>query len=159
MSPSSAKSIAPARVRESRNLVERDRPRPEFQACRGSRALDGTQPNEPSSPAGDDHRKPSINKPGTKMSTKTGTVSVLAKFMLQQIAQKSAQTARFLLRSREKIGRRTVISTVRRHQRNSTAAELAEMNMSERYKTCNANTKHASRAIVFRFDLTSSAST
>jgi hypothetical protein len=106
--------------------------------------------NEAGSPAAND-RNPSINEPGAKMST--GTVSVIAKFMLQQIAQESALTARFLLRSRERIGRRTVISTVRRHQRNSTAAELAEMNMTERNKTCNANAKHASRAIVFCFDL------
>jgi hypothetical protein len=93
------------------------------------------------------------------MSTKTGTVSVLAQFMLQQIARKSAQTVRLLLRSRERIGRRIVISTVRRHQRNSTAAELAEMNMTERNKTCNANAKHASHATFFRFDLMFSAST
>jgi hypothetical protein len=84
------------------------------------------------------------------MSAKTGTVRVLAELMLQQIVQKSAHTARFLLRSRERNGRRTVISTVRRHQRNSIAAELAEMNMTERNKTYKANAKHASRAIVFR---------
>jgi hypothetical protein len=155
MPRSSAKASAPARARETRNLVEpHDRPRPVFQACRGSRALDGTQSNEPNSPVANDRHKPSINEPGTKMNANAATVSLLAKFMLQQIAQKSAQTARFLLRSRERTGRRTgrrtVISAVRRHQRNSTAAELAEMNMTERNKTCKANAKHASRAIAFR---------
>jgi hypothetical protein len=114
-----------------RNRVERgDGLRPVFQACGGPRALDRTWSNEAGSPAGNDHRKASINEPGAKMSTKTGAIRVLAKFMLQQIAQKSAETAR-LLRRRERIGRRTVISTVRRHQRNSTAAELAEMNKTE----------------------------
>jgi hypothetical protein len=125
----------------------------------GISGFDGTQSNEPSSAVANDHHKPSINEPGTKMSANTQKVSVLAKFMLQQIAQKSAQTARVLRRGRERIGRRTVISTVRRHQRNSTVAELAEMNMTERNKTCNANAKHASHATFFRFDLMFSAST
>jgi hypothetical protein len=75
------------------------------------------------------------------MSTKTGTISVLAKFMLRQIAQKSAETARLLRRRREKIGRRTVISTVRRRQRNSTVAELAEMNMTEGNKNLQGQRK------------------
>jgi hypothetical protein len=49
--------------------------------------------------------------------------------MLQQVAQKSAQTARLLPRRRERIDR-TVVSAVRRHD-SSTAAEPAEMNMTE----------------------------
>src|SRR5258708_32388721 len=76
-----------------------------------------------------------------KMSAKTGTVSVLARFMLPQIARKSAQTVRLLLRGRERIGRRTVISTVRRRQRNSTVAELAEMNMTEGNKNLQGQRK------------------
>jgi hypothetical protein len=75
------------------------------------------------------------------MSAKTATTSVLAKFMLQKIAQQSAQTARHLPRRRERIGRRTVISTIRRHQRNSTAAELAEMNKTEGNKNLQGQRK------------------
>jgi hypothetical protein len=56
----------------------------------GISGFDGTQSNEPSSAVANDHHKPSINEPGTKMSANTRKVSVLAKFMLQQIAQKSA---------------------------------------------------------------------
>jgi hypothetical protein len=115
--------------------------------------LDRTWSDEAGSPAANDHRNPSINEPGAKSSSKTGMVSVLAEFMLPQIAQKSAQTARLLLRRRKCIGRRTVVSTFRRRQRNSTGAEHAEMDMAERNKTCQANAKHASRAIVLGFDL------
>jgi len=125
-----------------RNRVERgDRLRPVFQACGGPRALDRTWSNGAGSPAANDHRNPSINEPGAKMSAKTGTVSVLARFMLPQIARKSAQTVRLLLRGRERIGRRTVISTVRRRQRNSTVAELAEMNMTEGNKNLQGQRK------------------
>jgi hypothetical protein len=115
--------------------------------------LDRTWSNKAGSPAANDRRNPSINEPGAKMSTKTGAVSVLAKFILEQIAQKSAQAARLLLRSRKRIGRRIIISTVRRRQRNSTAAELAEMNMTERNKTCKANANTPAALLSFRFDL------
>jgi hypothetical protein len=103
--------------------------------------LDGTWSNEAASPAANDHSNTSINEPGTKMRARTGTVSVPAKFMLQRIAQESAETARLLPRRQERIGRRTLISAVRRHQRKSTAAERAEKNMSERNKICKANNK------------------
>jgi hypothetical protein len=57
--------------------------------------------NEAASPAANDHRNTSIDEPRAKM-------HVLAKFVLQQIAQKSEQTARLLPRRRERIERSVV---------------------------------------------------
>jgi hypothetical protein len=66
---------------------------------------------------------------------------VLAKFVLQQIRQKSEQTARLLPRRRERI-ERSVVSALRR-QDSSTATELAEMNMTEGNKSPQGHHKHA----------------
>jgi hypothetical protein len=88
-----------------------DRLTPVFQACGGSRASERTWSNEAGSPAVNDHSNTSINEPGAEVSTGTGTISVLAKFMLQQITQKSAETARLLLRRREGTRKRTLINT------------------------------------------------
>jgi hypothetical protein len=110
--------------------------------------LDGTWSNEAASPAANDHSNTSINEPGTKMRARTGTVSVPAKFMLQRIAQESAETARLLPRRQERIGRRTLISAVRRHQRKSTAAERDEKNMSERNKTLQGQQQNTPAALL-----------
>jgi hypothetical protein len=90
--------------------------------------------NEPASAAAKDHRNTSIDEPRAKM-------NVLAKFVLQQITQKSEQTARLLPPRRERI-KRSVVSAPRRHD-SSTAAELAEMNMTEGYKNPQGHHKHA----------------
>jgi hypothetical protein len=90
--------------------------------------------NGAASPAANDHRNTSIDEPRAKM-------NVLAKFALQQIMQKSEQTARLLLRRREGI-ERGVVSAPRRHD-GSTAAELAEMNMTEGNKNPQGQHKHA----------------
>jgi hypothetical protein len=94
----------------------------------GSRAPDGMWSNEAGSPAANNHSNTSINEPGAKMSTKTGTISVLAKSMSQRITQISAKLAQLLLRTRKSTRKSIVILT---SGTNSTAAEPAEMSATE----------------------------
>src|SRR6266851_4128593 len=66
-----------------------DRLRPACQAWGGPRALNRTWSNEAGSLAANDHRNTSMNELGAKMSARTGTISVLARLIFAQIAQKS----------------------------------------------------------------------
>jgi len=76
-------------VNPRKEIKRGDRLRPVCQWMGGPRALNGRWSNEAGSLAANDHRNTSVNKLGTKMIANIGTISVPARLIFAQIAQKS----------------------------------------------------------------------